>query len=178
MFPNKREEKNTDPKDTDGVERAERWPVGLDHANMPWSCQLMKKTMNKWWEYQKRSKWALRLFSIAYQTIIPRESHMIHPVTPGPVVKLVNKKITNPLWPSLQTQWRGCKVEHVGDGVNERPEDDGPGGGLVEGDVLVEGNDVVQGCPAQHGDEVPAYGEQDEGDIDVKNEGGSTSDGW
>jgi len=54
----------------------------------------MKKTRNKWCEYQKRSKFALRLFSVAYQTIIPRESHMIHPVTPGPVVKLVNKKKT------------------------------------------------------------------------------------
>jgi len=71
-----------------------------------------------------------------------------------------------------------CKVEHVGDGVNDRPEDDGPGGGLVEGDVLVEGDDVVQGSPTQHGDEVPAYGEQDEGDIDMQNESSSTSDGW
>ena len=32
MLPNKRDEKNTDPKDTDGVERAIRGPVGLDHA--------------------------------------------------------------------------------------------------------------------------------------------------
>lgn len=63
--------------------------------NMPCNCQLMKKTMNKWCEYQKRSKWALRLFSIANQTIIPRQSHIIHPVTPGPVVKLVNKKMMN-----------------------------------------------------------------------------------
>lgn len=71
-----------------------------------------------------------------------------------------------------------CKVKHVSDGVNDRPEDDGPGGSLVEGDILVEGNDVVQRCPAQHGDEVPAYREQDEGDVDMKNKGGSTSDGW
>lgn len=62
--------------------------------------------------------------------------------------------------------------------MDKRPEDDGPGGGLVEGDVLVEGNDVVQRCPAQHGDEVPAYWEQDEGGIDVKNEGGSTGNDW
>ena len=55
----------------------------------------MKKTMNKWCEYQKRSKCTLRLFSIANQTIIPRESHIIHPVIPGPVVKLVNKKMMN-----------------------------------------------------------------------------------
>jgi len=70
------------------------------------------------------------------------------------------------------------KVDHVGKGVNDRPEDEGPCGGLVESDVLVEGNDIVQGSPAQHGDEVPAYGEEDEGDIDMKNEGGSTSDSW
>ena len=68
---------------------------GFIMQNMPWSCQLMKKTMNKWCEYQKRSKLALRLFSIANQTMSPRESHMIHPVIPGPVVKLVNKKIIN-----------------------------------------------------------------------------------
>ena len=30
--PNKSEKKNTDPKDTDGVERAERRSVGFDHA--------------------------------------------------------------------------------------------------------------------------------------------------
>jgi len=62
--------------------------------------------------------------------------------------------------------------------VNNGPEDNGPGGGLVEGDVLVEGNDVVQGRPSQHGDEVPAYREQDEGGIDVKKESSSTSDSW
>ena len=67
-----------------------------------------------------------------------------------------------------------CKVDHVGNGMNDRPEDEGPCGGLVKSDVLVEGNDVVQGCPTQHGDKVPAYGEQNEGDIDMKNEGGST----
>ena len=70
------------------------------------------------------------------------------------------------------------KVEHVGDGVNDGPEDDGPGGSLVESDVLVEWDDVVQGSAAQHGDEVPAYWEKDEGDVDVENEGGSTSDDW
>lgn len=65
---------------------------GLIMQNMPWSCQLMKKMRNKWCEYQKRSKLALRLFSIANQTMIPKLSHMIHPVIPGPVVKLVIKK--------------------------------------------------------------------------------------
>jgi hypothetical protein len=29
---------------------------GLIMQNMPWSCQLMKKMMKRWCEYQKRSK--------------------------------------------------------------------------------------------------------------------------
>lgn len=60
--------------------------------------------------------------------------------------------------------------------MNNSPEDNCPGGSLVEGNVLVEGNDVVQSCPAQQGDEVPAYREQYEGDIHVEDEGGSPSD--
>ena len=60
--------------------------------------------------------------------------------------------------------------------MNDRPEDNGPSSRLVESDVLVEGNDVVQGCAAQHGDEVPAYGEQNEGDIDMEDESSSTGD--
>ena len=62
--------------------------------------------------------------------------------------------------------------------MDDSPEDDGPGSSLVESDVLIERNDVVQGCPTQHGDEVPAYGKKDEGDIHVKNEGGSPGDDW
>ena len=59
--------------------------------------------------------------------------------------------------------------------MDNSPKDDSPGGSLVEGDILVERNDVVQGCPAQQGDKVPAYREEDEGDIDVENESGSPS---
>ena len=55
--------------------------------------------------------------------------------------------------------------------MNDSPKYDGPGGGLVEGDVLVKRNYVVQGCLTQQGDEVPAYREQDEGNVYVKNEG-------
>ena len=62
--------------------------------------------------------------------------------------------------------------------MNDGPEDDRPGGGLVKSNVLVEGNDVVQGSPAQHGDEVPAHREQDEGDIDMENEGDGTGNDW
>lgn len=66
--------------------------------NIPCNCQQMKKTMNKWWEYQNHSKRARRRFSMAYQTMIPRAAVMIHPVAPGPVTKLAAMKATI-LWP-------------------------------------------------------------------------------
>lgn len=60
--------------------------------------------------------------------------------------------------------------------MNDAPEEDGPGGRLVEGDVLVEGDDVVKRCTTQHGDKVAANGKQDEDDINVQDHGGSASD--
>ena len=51
------------------------------------------------------------------------------------------------------------KVVHMGRYVNHSPKDNGPGGSLVERDILVERDDIVQGCSAQQGDEVPAHRE-------------------
>lgn len=48
------------------------------------------------------------------------------------------------------------EVDHVSSNVHEREEDNRPGGRFVEGDVLVEGNNVVQGRPTKYRDEVPA----------------------
>jgi hypothetical protein len=55
----------------------------------------------------------------------------------------------------------------MGDSVNPGEEDDSPGDQLVECDILVEGDDVVQGCATSHGDEVPAHGEENEGYVHV-----------
>lgn len=62
--------------------------------NIPCSCQLRKKTRNKWCEYQKRSKLARRGFSLAYQAMTTSAAVMIQPVTPGPVVKFAMRKTT------------------------------------------------------------------------------------
>ena len=62
--------------------------------------------------------------------------------------------------------------------MNDSPKDDRPGGSLVEGDILVERDDIVQGRTAQQGDKVPAYGEEDKGHIDMKNEGSSPGYSW
>lgn len=69
------------------------------------------------------------------------------------------------------------KVDHVGDGVDCGADDDSPGGGLVEGDVFVEWDDVVEWGAAQHGDEIPADRQQDKDDVDVEDEGGGSGDG-
>ena len=57
-------------------------------------------------------------------------------------------------------------------------EDDGPCGSLVEGDVFVERNDVVQGRPPEERDEIATDWEENEDDVDVKNQGCGTSDGY
>lgn len=69
------------------------------------------------------------------------------------------------------------EIDDVGQSVNDTPEDDGPGGCLMEGDVLVEWDDIVEGGETQSRDEVAADGKQDEDDIDMEDESGSTGDG-
>jgi hypothetical protein len=70
------------------------------------------------------------------------------------------------------------KVDHVRQDMDDGENDDGPCCRLVEGDVLVEGDDVVQRGAAEQRDEVSADGEQDEDDVHVQYKGGRTSDGY
>lgn len=70
------------------------------------------------------------------------------------------------------------EVDHVGNDVDDCADNDGPGGCLVESDVLVKGDDVVQRCSAEEGDEVTADGKQDEDHIYVHDKSGSTGNGW
>lgn len=64
------------------------------------------------------------------------------------------------------------KVVPVRNGVDPRPEDNGPRGGDVEGDVLVELDNPVQGRLAEQRDEGSAHGEEDDGDVDVEHQRG------
>lgn len=69
------------------------------------------------------------------------------------------------------------KVVPVGNGVDPGPKDDGPGGGDVESDVLVELDNAVERRLAQEGDEGAADGEEDDADVDMEDKGGRTGDG-
>jgi hypothetical protein len=59
------------------------------------------------------------------------------------------------------------KVNHVRENMHDSADDDGPGGGLMEGEVLVKGDDVVKGCATEEGYEIAADGEKDEDNIDM-----------
>lgn len=69
------------------------------------------------------------------------------------------------------------EVDHMRGNVNTGADDDGPRSGLVKGDILVEGNDIVKGRAAQEGDEIAADGEEDEYHINMQNKCGATGDG-
>ena len=59
------------------------------------------------------------------------------------------------------------KVNHVRENMHDSAGDDGPGGGLVEGDVLVKGDDVVERCTTEEGYEIAADREKDEDNVDM-----------
>jgi len=69
------------------------------------------------------------------------------------------------------------KVDHVRDNVNDGADNNRPGSGLVEGNILVKGDDLVERCATEEGDELASDGEEDEDDIDVQNKGSGTGDG-
>ena len=69
-----------------------------------------------------------------------------------------------------------CIVDHVRCDMDKGKECNGPSYCLVEGNVLVEGDDVVQRCATEERDEVTANRQEDEDHVDMEDESGSTSD--
>jgi hypothetical protein len=59
------------------------------------------------------------------------------------------------------------KVNHVRSNMHDSAGDDRPCGSLMEGKVLVKGDDVVERCTAKEGDEIAADGEKDEDNINM-----------
>lgn len=70
------------------------------------------------------------------------------------------------------------EVDHVGSDMNGRPDDHGPSGGFVESDVLIKGDDEIEGSAAEEGDKVAADREEDKDHVDVKDEGRCAGNGW
>ena len=59
------------------------------------------------------------------------------------------------------------KIDHVRSDMHDSAEDYRPGGGLMESDVLVKGDDLVKGCATKEGDEIAADREKDEDNINM-----------
>ena len=59
------------------------------------------------------------------------------------------------------------KVDHVRYDMHDSANDNRPGGGLMEGDVLVKRNELVKRCATKERDEIAADGEKDEDDINM-----------
>lgn len=64
------------------------------------------------------------------------------------------------------------KVIPVSNGMDPRPENDGPGGDDVEGDVLVELEDAIERCLSKERDEGSRDGEENDGDVDMEDQSG------
>jgi hypothetical protein len=75
----------------------------------------------------------------------------------------------------------GCElaeVPHVGRNMDRGEDDNRPGGGDVELDVIVERNDIVQRGLAEERDEIPADWEKNEDDIEMEDECGGPGNCW
>ena len=59
------------------------------------------------------------------------------------------------------------KVDHVRCDMHDGADDNRPGGGLMEGDVFVKGDELVKRCATKERDEIAADGEKDEDDINM-----------
>ena len=70
------------------------------------------------------------------------------------------------------------EVDHVRHDVDNGEDDDRPSDSLVERNVLIEGNERVEGRLAEERDKVTANREKDEGHIDMEDERSRTGDRW
>ena len=172
-------EKSTDPKDTDVVERAIGGPIGFDHAEHAVELPVDEEDDEQMVGVPKAFKVGLApLFHRVPDDKNQTDEH--YPAGDSRSSCEVHEQEVNERSSDRGGIRHGNfhEVEHVSSDVDDSPKDDRPGGSLVEGDILVERNDVVQGCLTQQGDEVPTNREQDKGDIDVEDESSSPGEGW
>lgn len=169
----------TYPEDTNGVERAERRPVGLNHAEHTVELPVDEEDD----EEVVRVPEPLEVGTATLLNSEPdhdSEGGGHDPSSRTRTSDEVGGNEGKELLPEGYRVWIDHdelgKVDHVGDNVHDGEDDNGPGDSLVEGDVLVERNEGVERRPTEHGDEVSADGEKDEGDIDVEDEGSGTGD--
>lgn len=170
---------NTYPEDTDGVPRAERLAVGLDHAEH--AVQLPVQEEDD--EQVVRVPELLEVRATALLDRVPHhdgEGGGHDPAGDAGARREVRDEPDDETFARRLGERVGKrearKVDHVRGDVDEGEETDAPGDGLVEGDVLVERNVRVERRAPEQRDEVPADGQQDERHLDVQDQRRGTRD--
>jgi hypothetical protein len=69
------------------------------------------------------------------------------------------------------------EIDHMCPDVNGCEEDHRPCRSFVKGEVLVERDNMIEGCTAEEGDKVATDGEKDEDDVDMEDESSRAGDG-
>lgn len=137
----------TYPEDTDRVVRAVRRPIRLDHAEHAVELPVDE-------EHDEQVMSVPEPFKAGTAAFLHRVPHHDAqcgghdpPSDTGASREVGSQESDNALASVLRisvSHSKLGKVDHVCGDVNEGAEDDGPGGSLVESDVLVERNVVVQ----------------------------------
>jgi len=174
--PNKPTHNPVAPEDTNGVERAERRPIGLNHAEH--AVELP--------ENEEGDEEVVSVPELLESTILCPATFLYR--------KVHHRAETRPHEPTSDEgtddevggdeeddalsggggagvgHGEAVKVDDMGKGVNETTGEDGPCCCFVEGDVFVERNDSAEGRTAHDGHEVTANGKEDENDINMQDQ--------
>ena len=174
----------THPENTNDIERAERATVGLDHAEHAVELPAEEENNEKMVGVPKLFKPSVGPSPVLLDGKVNHDTkgggHDPARDT-GSSGEVEDEELN---WSrrrirDLRIDGREhAKIPHVSGNVDKGEDDNGPGSGDVELDVIVEWNDIVQGRLAEEGDEVSADWEKDEDDIEMEDERGGTGDCW
>jgi hypothetical protein len=169
--------KQTYPENTNGIERTIRGPVRLDHAEHTMELPAHKEND----EEMMRVPEALKMSATAF--LNGKKYHNAKTGSHDPSShsrsgseigsEECNYDLTSVLCIGI-CQCKSGEVNHVGDDMDTSPENHGPRRSFVECDVLVKGNEVIQGGTAKDRDEVTANRQQNKDNIDMENKGSSS----
>ena len=169
----------TYPKYTDVVKGAIWRSIGLDHAKHAMQLPTNKEDNEKMVRIPKALKvGATALFYREKHHYAKTEGHYPTSNT-GSSGKISREEGDDPLRSRFGCgvcHCKSAKVDHVRSNVHDGPEYNRPSRGFVEGDVFVEGNDVIERRTTEYRDEVATDWKENKYHIDMKNESGSASD--
>jgi hypothetical protein len=160
----------THPEDTDTVPRTVRGTIRLDHAEHAMELPADEKDDEEMMGIPKAFKVGAFPFLHGEEDYDAKSSGHYPTCDAGPGGEVGIKKSDKFCATCRCTgvsEGEFVKVDHVCGNVDEGEHNDRPGRRLVEGEVLVKGDDLVERSATKEGDKIAADGEEDEGDINM-----------